>query len=246
MSEFPVQSSLNFELRESQNFFREKKVQLSFLRGTFLLYSLTMLPSSILILILYEFKSTKEQVSKGLAEIFIAIMLGAICSYALGFSKIVSRKFPLNYILYAMFVITLMYTSVAAALNFEKYHPEVIFIMSFANGIGLLAYVWIAKKEYEPKSALMVSSCFQFVCLINFGYVFSHIIVAILVYSLVSYLLLVIVIFGAFSIIKNRNFDMLPSDYILGCLKLITIFPLISDLIVDDDLRHEHAHNSMH
>jgi len=245
MSGLPVQSSLNFELRESQNFFREKKVQLSFLRGTFLLYTLTLLPSSLLILILYEYKTTKDRVSKGLAEIFIAIMVGAICSYALGFSKIVSRKFPINYILYAIFIISLMYTSVATALNFEKYHPEVLFIMAFANGLGLLVYVWIAQKEYDPKIAFMVASCFQFVCLINFGYVFSKTIFAILLYSLIAFIFLAMVTFGAFSLIKNKNFDMLPSDYILGCLKLITVFPLISDIVVDENI-HENDHTQQH
>jgi hypothetical protein len=229
----PVQSSLNFELRESQNFFREKKVQLSFLRGTFLLYTLTLLPSVILILILYEFKLFKERVSNGLAEIFIAVMVGAICSYALGFSKIIARKFPVNYILYAVFVLSLMYTSVATGLNFEKFHPEVLFVMEFANGFGLLVYVLIAQKEFDPKTAFMVASCFQFVCLINFGFVFSTIIPTIMIYSLMSFVYLAIATFGAFSIVKNRNFDMLPSDYILGCLKIITVFPLVAHINPD-------------
>jgi hypothetical protein len=231
----PIQSSLDLELRESQNFFRSKEVQLSFLRKTFLLYTLTFFPAVFIAVIIdVEVKDGIYAKAKTVYLIIAgAVALGTGC--ALGFSKILSRMKPLSFLIYGLFIASLTSIGAAASVKYKEHHPELQFFMLFANGLGLTAYSIFANNNFSPKNGFYTGLFLQFICLVSFSFYFFKIILSVMAYSLVSLIVLVTVAFGSFGLVQNRNFDLLPSDYIFGCMKMITILPLIKEAVAEDE-----------
>jgi hypothetical protein len=230
-NEKSLELSIDLELSESKNIFRHKKVQLDYLRTTFLLYAITFLPAligSLLITYSYNSKSTKKYFDGPMGTILSAL-IGFITCNVLGCNKTVSRLIPINILLYAIFVTCFTYLSIALSINYPKIHFEVLFLMLFTNGFGLSMYALVARNRYQPKDAFPIVFAYQFVWLLYFGFLFRECIFLFIFYSAISCAALSIAAFGGFYLVQNHKADLLPSDYIYGCAQIIAVIPLLSE-----------------
>ena len=104
------------ELRVSQNPLIDSEERMSFLKGVFFFYTITFIPSILLILFWKEDPKNSFTVKYLIAVIICSITFLAL-SFTLSFSKIIARKKPINYILYAASLMFLAITNRAVAVS---------------------------------------------------------------------------------------------------------------------------------
>lgn len=228
-------SSVAFALNHSQNTFNNAQTRNTFLRGVLLLYTFTHLPALICLIIIRTHSDFKKIVRKHLEFTFIAAFVVVIIGYLLGFSRIIARKFPLNYILYTVFMASLTILVVGLAGKFAPMSIYILFVMLMSSGVAQFLYVLIVRSSYKGYLAFIASAGALLINLLVFGLVYKPEIYYVLVYFGSAFIVAALTCFGSQKIVENKNYDLLKDDYILVALKLITIFPLLPHITGDRD-----------
>lgn len=230
-----VKDSTEFVLTESQNFLRNPFVKKKLLRNVFSLYLFLMIPclvATIWVTVSIDFFNFVKYNAYILA---ITSMVGFFVGSVLGFSKIVSRKRPWNYLLLLLFDGCYVYCFVGVCVFFANKGFVSIPAMQVSLAVWMILYCLIAKNDFEPKYALIgvaVVLVFNFAL---FSLILSSQISYLFFYFLVILTMSVAMIYGCREIVRNENYDLLEDDYVLIAFKLVVFFPLIPHLTGDRD-----------
>ena len=233
-------SSVAFELNHSQNPFNNADTRNTFLRGVFLLYTFTHLPALICLIVIQTDGDFKYIVKKHIEFAFVGAFIVVITGYVLGFSRFVARKFPLNYILYTVFIASFTTMAIGIAGRYAPANIYIICVMLMSAGIAQFFYVLVVKSSYKGYIAFLASAGVLLINLLVFGLVYKSKIYYILIYFAAAFVLAALISFGAQAIVENRGYDLLKDDYILVALKLVTIFPLLPHITGDRDDYMQH------
>lgn len=226
--------STNFNLTESQNFLRFPKTQNKLLRISFGLYCAAIAPILIALLFLQWISPFKKYVKENEMVFLLVLTTMAILGYALGYSKILARKSPANYIFFVIFSLCLAYTCLGINLFLAKKTFHVFVIMFLCTGVSTLCYLWTLKNQFSALFAFMISFGFILISYICFGFFFHKKILLISGYFALSTFASFVITFGVEKLIKNKDYNLLKDDYVLVALKLLTVFPLIPHLVNEE------------
>ena len=221
------------ELRVSQNPLIDANERINFMQGVFFLYTITFLPSIGLLKIWKVDPENNYFTNNYFIAIIISIITFLVLSFTLSYSKIAARKKPVNYILFAACVIFLAITNRALFDYFGKFVVISLLYLLF-NAIGLLIYSYITNNEFKMQYAL---GCGMGLVLMPFTYYlywYRQEIVGIMIGLVAILLISLLIVYTTQMMIYNKSFMMLPDDFIMGAMRLITIIPLIPDMFTSN------------
>lgn len=221
----------DLQLTDSQNFFTPRDVRMQFLRGTFNVYLLIFVPTLIALLVLWNSESYKDFTEENVWLFVACAVISLLSSLLLALSKIAARKKGLAYILYVVFILTFAHV-VAYLITTQFYQTWVILIlMLISNAIALRVYLFIVTKRFRLKEAIFIVVGFLLVPLIAFRFIYkAHLVTDVLSFFITLLISLIIMCASEF-MCENKNFDMLPDDYVMGAMKIMTIAPLIAEFM---------------
>ena len=226
-TEIESQCSLYMEPRDSQNFFKTSEVKSNFLQRSLFLYLLIVSPAAVGTFSIFMHKESKNFVKQNALISLICGVVSLIVGLILGMSKIVARKRPINYIFFAIFVATQNYAWVGLATRYEFLELEVLFAFFFINAFTLYFYVCIVKESFDWRHSFW----FCFIALVATAavvkIVFERSIIHIAGYFLLATVVSFIIAMGSGRMILNPDFNLLPNDYIMGSMKILSVVPLI-------------------
>ena len=236
-------STVSLKLTDSQNLLHAPRRRLRFLKGVYAMYTLALMPA-ILSLLLTEYWDDYGKFMYEYPVFFWIGTLGALAtSFSLALSKILARKKPLNYILYAVFAICLMLMFSGFADRPFKYEFRMILLTQAAfNGLALFLYSLIANKGFVTIEAIFFVLGFLLlpsVCL-KFAFGDEDCDIPIILFGLIVLFFSSIIMFASEFMCENKNFTMLPDDYIMGAMRLMLIVPLFEDFMEFEPMNVTH------
>ena len=218
------------ELNESENFFYSKKTRKEFIDGCLTLYLISFIPALILTLLVYTNTSFKKYIKEQNTFIILCSVLTIALGFGLSYSKILARKFPFNYLLY--FIYTLSYAFVIAAIAEEYSKKKGLCFISlfFGQALGMFIYSKRGAKEFLFKFAIFYSGAFLLILCIALGFAFQKIWTDIVIFTILALFVTGFILYAMESVVKNKSFLMLPDDYIMGCMKMCVLLPLLQEI----------------
>lgn len=221
------------QLRVSQNPLVSPVERISLLKGVFLLYFMTFIPSLLLVALWRDADCNNNFTAKFLIIVLISGAGFLALSFALSYSKIAARKWPYNYI---MFVSAVLFLAVANRALLDLFGNFVLIALLYLlfNAAGLLIYVLFSSTEFKMfhgmafgLGAVLVPFMFSMI-------LFRSHLVQIFAGLAAVVLILMLIVYTTQLMVHNRSFMMLPDDYIMGAMRIITIIPLIPDIFASD------------
>lgn len=235
MNKTPIIISTNFQLTESQNFLRYSKTQNRLLKISFSLYCVAIAPS-LLFLSLLSLMPILQSFIESSPLLLLFIFTGmSIIGYILGYSKIICRKMPVNYICLILFEAGLSYMFLGIDV-FLAHNTFIVFvIILFILGMSNLFYVISLKDYYSGLVAFLISLGPNIMVFAFFGFWFSEkYLLNVCTYFVFGVIISFLVCLGVEKLMKNEDYNLLKDDYVLVALKLLTVFPLIPHLINEE------------
>lgn len=229
-------SSVNIELTDSQNFFNSMRTRLKFLRGVYLLYTIAFIPAILNLILLKNLDDYKEFVDNYPGVLCISAFISIVLSLMLALSKIVARKQPVNVIAYIIFVIVFAYTMGGLGVFYGKSGMLIFTIMLGVNALALLTYSYIVQTRFVLKEAIFFVVGFLIITVIAFRFRYNEKVIANIVSFIFALFISTIIMCASEFMTENKNFTMLPNDYIMGSMKLMTVMPLIEEFTVYDSM----------
>ena len=225
-------SQSNVALNASQNFFNNKKDRLVFTKGSFIFYTISFFPMVISSLWVYIDRSMGDIMLRNPKLPLLGGIFGIAFCFILAYSKIASRKFPYSYILLALYVIcfSVMFAGIEATFPIFAVSLTTLLI---ANGLGITFYAIITKTDFRFHQAFICAFGALLMPLLFLLYYFDTDRTMIIGEFIAILLLSCLLIHTSKVMVLNKNFEMLPNDYIMGSMRLVAIIPLIPDMMFD-------------
>ena len=234
----PNTQALSFEIAPtaSQNFFVERKTRIIFLRGVFALYTFTFLPCLLGLLAL--------TLQSGFSDLFVTFPfitwvsggVSMLIGFSLSYSKILSRKIPINVLLFIIFSISFALFTSGLTFVIKESTVLIALIYLITNGLAIFVYSLTVKEYFKFRDAAFVVLMFLLLPLFVFGFYLRTELVSVTTLFIAAITISILILYFSQIMCKNRNFTMLPTDYIMGCMKLICVIPLLSEMADDEPL----------
>ncbi len=229
---------VKYPLSKSNNIFNDTKTKNKLLAGAFGLYVFTFLPLMGGLIAERHTNLISEFFLKYPATMFASFGITLFTGFILGFSRIATRKFPLNYLLYFVFLVRLTFFGMSASQDDSSPNLYVLFVMIVSVGICFMVYSITATGDFKGYFAIMISTGVLLINMISFGLLHSYKRPYIIAYFAISMVISLMIAFGSQEIVANKSYELLRHDYVYVALKLVTLFPLIPHLTGD---REEYA-----
>ena len=136
---------------------------------------------------------------------------------------------------FILFKLSLGWTFAGMAELGNKANMLIILTFLIVNAFSLFLYTIFAQKKFLVKEAVFFVVGFLLIPILFFSFIFSNKYKEIAVISTVVLLISLFIVFASQLMVRNKDFVLLTDDYIMGAMWLITIFPLISQLDLDNN-----------
>ena len=217
------------ELNESQNFLNSSKSQKNLITYSYLLYTITFIPSLFSILLVKYNKDFKKFIKDEDYLLIACFAIILVIGLSLAFSKILSRKYPFNYLIYFFYCFCLSFLFAGIAEEFSKKKSLFFIIFMIAQGFTCFLYSLISKNFLFKHCIIFVFSILLFVdlflCVIYDDYVVFIVSMSFMVFFISSF-----IIFAMECLAQNKNFLLLPDDYIMACMKMSMVLPMLAEI----------------
>lgn len=218
------------ELRSSQNLFSHQKTQNQFITISYLLYTITFLPSLTATILTKYNPDFKSYIKSQNYLIIISFVIVLLIGYGQSFSKILARKYPVNFLLYFFYIICLsfLFAKISEEFCYEKIFVFLLFLIS--NGISCFLFCFFNQGFFFVKYCVGFVFGVLLVLQIVLGLVFNEIVIFVFSCGFFVFGISVFVMVAMECLSKNKNFLLLPDDYIMGCMKMAMLVPLLGDI----------------
>lgn len=218
------------ELNASQNFFYSKKTRKKFINGSLTLYLISYIPALTLTFLVYKNTSFKKYIKEQNTFIIICSILTISLSFGLSYSKILARKFPLNYFLYFLYIFCFAFVIAGIAEEYSKIKMLAFICIFFSQAFGMFIYGRVGSERFLMKFGLFYSTAFVLISFLGLVFAFGASFREIGAFSVLGILVSGFILYAMESVVKNKGFLMLPDDYIMGCMKMCALLPLLENI----------------
>lgn len=145
-------------------------------------------------------------------------------TYVLNFEKKIARSFPLNFILLAVFSVTL--GLLLGSLSFMAQNFLILTCVCAITTvlITITAYTWVLTSEFNPNVALCCSLIVQLVIGVIVFSKYDILVIEMIVWTIISLFFTIMVVFGSKLMIEREGHTFSVDDYILAGMRLNLYF----------------------
>ena len=231
MNKNPIIISTNLALSQSQNTLRYSKAQNRLLKLGFLI-QMSCFSFALLAITLSEFLiPPPELIIDNIIINAVSATLLLISGYLMGFSKIISRKTPVNIVCLIIYNVSLSFTLTSIHINLSNQTAFILVGMALIIGVINMLYLLSTNDYYSGMKAFLASFGVNMLFFMISGFLMKNELNLITFYFILSGLAGFIICIGIEKVVKNQNYDLLKDDYLLVGFKIITILPLVNHAI---------------